>query len=67
MTVDRDKLQAGRGRALELLSHPDPAVREPAKRALDHAEVAPGLLDAMDRQPAALGAVWNLQTVTLVL
>jgi hypothetical protein len=48
MTADRAKLEAGRARARELLSHPDPKVREPAKRALDHAEVALGLLAAME-------------------
>ena len=51
LTADRERLQAGRARAIELLGHPDPNVREPAKRALDHAEVALGLLDAMERAP----------------
>jgi hypothetical protein len=48
VTVDRARLEAGRARALALLVHPDPAVREPAKRALDHPDVALALLKAME-------------------
>ena len=42
----------GRRRALTLLAHPDvpPAVKAAAKRALDHAEVALGLDDAVRRK-----------------
>ena len=51
MTADRiAKLKAGRARALDLLAHPDPAVREPAKRALDTADVALGLLAAIEKE-----------------
>ena len=48
----RTELKRGRKRALALLKHPDladPAVREHAKRALDHAEVALGLLERLLR------------------
>lgn len=55
MTADRiEKLRAGRRRALELLAHPDPAVREPAKRAYDCADVALGLLGYRWRDPPIL-------------
>ena len=50
LTGARERLEAGRARALELLAHSDPTVREPAKRALDHAEVALGLLAAIDKE-----------------
>jgi hypothetical protein len=42
MTIDRKKLLEGWLRSKAMLSHPDQEVRNLAKKALDHAEVALG-------------------------
>lgn len=46
MPIDRKKLLEGRLRAKALLAHPDQEIRNLAKKALDHAEVALGMDDA---------------------
>jgi hypothetical protein len=52
-TLPRDALRArledGQRRALALMRHPDQEVRRKAKKSLEHAEIALGLLDRAEQ------------------
>jgi len=53
MSEDRKRLLEGRLKAKAMLSHPSPAVRDAAKKAMDQADMALDMMDAIDRKRAA--------------